>query len=131
MPDRLDTLFALQAALAEMYRTRRPAGFYALPPPARCTTWTRALLHEVCELDDELNWKPWKNPQDLDQNRDRRLDEMADILHFFLQLALDQGFSADDLFAAYQRKHEENRRRQEHDPQYRPTDAPEEDHSPS
>jgi dimeric dUTPase (all-alpha-NTP-PPase superfamily) len=131
MSDRLDALFALQAELAEMYLARRPGGFYSLPPMERCTTWTRALLHEVCELDDELNWKPWKNPQDLAQNRDQRLDEMADILHFFLQLSLDQSFSADELFAAYERKHEENRRRQEQDPRYRPTDGPEEDQTPS
>ncbi len=127
MPDRLDALFAQQKALEQMYVARRSEGFYSLPPMERCTTWTRALLHEVCELDDELNWKPWKNPQDLNQNRERRLDEMADILHFFLQLALDQGFTADDLFAAYQRKHEENRRRQEQDPRYRPTEGTEED----
>jgi hypothetical protein len=131
MTDRWDELFALQTQLAAMYATVRPQGFYSLPPMERCTTWTRALLHEVCELDDELNWKPWKNPQDLAQNRERRLAEMADILHFYLQLALDQDFSADELIAAYRRKHDENRRRQTSDPQYRPTDGPEEDTSPS
>ena len=127
MTDRLDTLFAMQAELAAMYRIHRPVGFYAQEPITRCTTWTRALLHEVCELDDELNWKPWKNPRDLAENSSRRMDEMADILHFFLQLALDQGFSADELFAAYARKHQENRRRQEEDPQYRAPDTPERD----
>lgn len=121
MDDRWEQLFALQAQLAAMYVQRRPGGFYALPPIERTTTWTRALIHEACELDNELNWKPWKNAQDLAQNRDQRLDEMADILHFFLQLALDQGFSADDLFAAYERKHAENQRRQAADPAYRPS----------
>jgi NTP pyrophosphatase (non-canonical NTP hydrolase) len=124
MADRLDDLFALQIDLAEMYRAHRPNGFYAQEPITRCTTWTKALLHEVCELDDALNWKPWKNPQDLAQNSSHRMDEMADILHFFLQLAIDQGFTADDLFAAYQRKHAENRRRQEEDPHYRAPDTP-------
>jgi dimeric dUTPase (all-alpha-NTP-PPase superfamily) len=123
MADRLDDLFTMQAELAEMFRSHRPEGFYAQEPITRCTTWTRALMHEVCELDDELNWKPWKNSQDLAQNSARRMDEMADILHFFLQLALDQGFTADDLFAAYGRKHAENRRRQEEDPLYRAPNA--------
>ncbi|MBA3827202.1 MAG: dUTP diphosphatase [Ktedonobacterales bacterium] len=124
MADRLADLFAMQADLAEMYRAHRPNGFYAQEPITRCTTWTRALLHEVCELDDELNWKPWKNPQDLAQNSPRRIDEMADILHFFLQLAIDQGFTAEDIFAAYSSKHSENRRRQEEDPHYRAPDTP-------
>jgi dimeric dUTPase (all-alpha-NTP-PPase superfamily) len=116
--DRLEMLFALQNELAEMYRRHRPEGFYAQEPITRCTTWTRSLIHEACELEDEFSWKPWKNAKDLDANRERRLDETADILHFFLQLALDQGFSADEIFEAYQRKHAENRRRQESDPAY-------------
>jgi len=44
---------------------------------------------------------------------------MADILHFFMELAIDQDFSPDEVYAAYQEKHEENRRRQEEDPAYR------------
>jgi dimeric dUTPase (all-alpha-NTP-PPase superfamily) len=121
MDDRWATLFALQTQLAEQYHMIRPEGFYAQEPITRCTTWTRALIHEACELDDELNWKPWKNPSDLAETRERRLDETADILHFFLQLSLDQGFTADEIFAAYQRKHSENVRRQQEDPAYRPS----------
>ncbi len=120
--DRWARLFALQDELAQRYRSFRPDGFYSLPPQERCITWTRALIHEACELDDELNWKPWKNPRDLVENRGHRLDETADLLHFLLQLALDQGFSADELFAAYVAKHAENQRRQEADPAYRPID---------
>ena len=47
--------------------------------------------------------------------------EMADILHFVVQLALDQGFSAEDLHLAYVRKNAENRQRQRADPRYRPS----------
>jgi dimeric dUTPase (all-alpha-NTP-PPase superfamily) len=117
--DRWEELFRLQAELAEQYKILRPVGFYAQEPVTRCTMWTRALIHEACELDDELNWKPWKNPKDLDANRERRLDETADLLHFLLQLALDQGFTADELFGAYQKKRMENQRRQYQDPAYR------------
>ncbi len=118
--DLLRDIFARQASLAEFYRSVRPDGFYSWEPRARCATWTRAIVHECCELDNELGWKPWKNGPDLDANRAARLDETADILHFFVQLALDQGFSADELYDAYVRKNAENRRRQQEDPRYRP-----------
>jgi hypothetical protein len=119
---RLADLFERQADLARFYRSVRRGGFYDLEPIARCTTWTRAIVHECCELDDELNWKPWKNARDLADTREARLAEMADILHFYLQLALDQGFSADEIVAAYLRKNAENRERQRTDARYRPSD---------
>jgi hypothetical protein len=118
--DMLRDIFVRQDDLARYYREVRPGGFYSLLPAERCTEWTRAIVHECCELDDELGWKPWKNPPDRQHTRDRRLDEMADILHFFVQLALDQGFSADEIYGAYLKKNAENRRRQEHDSRYRP-----------
>ena len=118
--DMLADVFARQADLASYYRTMRPDGFYSWPPLDRCATWTRAIIHECCELDNELNWKPWKNTRDLAANREDRLFEMADIFHFFVQLALDQGFSANEIYSAYIAKNVENRRRQESDPHYRP-----------
>src|SRR5438270_5888618 len=112
--DRLAEIFARQADLARYYAQVRPEGFYgaSTEPLERCTTWTRAIIHECCELDDELGWKPWKNAPDLAATRETRLLEMADILHFYVQLALDQGFSAEELYTAYVRKNVENRERQ-------------------
>jgi|SRR5579859_1109503 len=118
MTDKLDDIFARQADLSAFYLAVRTDGFYSQEPMTRCTTWTRAIVHECCELDNELNWKPWKNPLDLATNRQDRLMEMADILHFLVQLALDQGFSADEFYRAYLAKNEENRRRQTGDPRY-------------
>jgi hypothetical protein len=118
--DRLKDIFQRQRALADYYHQTRPEGFYSWAPLARCTTWTRSIVHECCELDNELNWKPWKNPQSLDANREQRLMETADILHFVAQLALDQGFSAQELYDAYVAKNEENRERQRSDPRYAP-----------
>ncbi len=119
-PDHLADIFARQAALAEFYREQRPDGFYSWAPLDRCLMWTRSIIHETCELDDELNWKPWKNPRPLAETRAARLDEMADILHFFVQLALDQGFDAQEMYAAYLRKNAANRERQRSDPRYQP-----------
>ena len=119
MPDKLDDIFARQADLSAFYEAMRSDGFYSQEPITRCTTWTRAIVHECCELDNELNWKPWKNAADLASNREARLLEMADILHFLVQLAMDQGFSADELYHAYVTKNEENRSRQTNDPRYK------------
>jgi len=121
--DRLAEIFARQADLARFYREQRPDGFYSWEPIDRCVMWTRAIIHECCELDDELNWKPWKNARPLAETRAARLDEMADILHFVVQLALDQGFDAQELYAAYLRKNAENRTRQQRDSRYRPGQA--------
>lgn len=118
--DMLADVFARQADLARYYQMVRPDGFYSWQPLDRCATWTRAIVHECCELDNELNWKPWKNAGDLSANRQDRLFEMADIFHFFVQLALDQGFSATEIYAAYVAKNDENRRRQRSDPRYQP-----------
>lgn len=118
--DRLEDIFRRQRELADYYRQTRPDGFYSWPPLERCATWTRAIVHECCELDNELNWKPWKNPKSLDANRADRLMETADILHFVIQLALDQGFSAEEIYQAYVTKNEENRERQRSDPRYAP-----------
>ena len=124
MTDKLDDIFARQADLSAFYLAVRTGGFYSQEPMTRCTTWTRAIVHECCELDNELNWKPWKNPRDLTANRQERLMEMADILHFLVQLALDQGFSADELYHAYLAKNAENRSRQTSDPRYKAGQEP-------
>jgi dimeric dUTPase (all-alpha-NTP-PPase superfamily) len=121
--DQLADIFERQRDLSEYYHQTRPDGFYSWRPLDRCTTWTRAIVHECCELDNELNWKPWKNSKSLDANREERLMETADILHFLVQLALDQGFSAEELYHAYVAKNEENRERQRSDPRYAPNSA--------
>lgn len=118
--DRFTEIFAWQEDLARYYARVRPNAFYAyLPPLLKCQTWIHALQHELCELEDEFPWKPWKNQPDAEDTRAARLEEMADILHFFVQLALDQGFDADEVYAAYKAKNRKNRERQQSDPQYR------------
>lgn len=119
--DMLADIFHRQSELAAFYTTVRPDRFYSWPALERCTTWTRSIVHECCELDNELGWKPWKNAPDIEQNRAARLMETADILHFLVQLALDQGFSAEDVYHAYVAKNAENRSRQQSDPRYQPS----------
>lgn len=116
MTDRLGLLFFLQNTLLDFYRQQRPFGFYALPPEQRVLTSTRALIHEIVELEDELQWKPWKNAQPLDQDAIQM--EVADCWFFLLQVTLDLGIDANTLFAMYGQKYRENIRRQQDDPRY-------------
>jgi len=107
--DRLDLLFAQQKMLNDYIRQGRNL------PEADMETWvqryTLAMMSELSELIDEVNFKWWKNPTLV--NPDRVKDEMVDILHFFLSMCLEAGMSPQELFDRYMDKHEENILRQQ------------------
>lgn len=69
-----------------------------------------AMQQEISELRDEFPWKWWKNAKPI--NRENVLEEMIDILHFWLSMANKMGFTADDIWYAYQIKNKKNFRRQ-------------------
>ncbi len=106
--DKLEHVFELQHAFDTDLANRRALDF------SDRAEWVQreimALIVEAGELLQEVNYKWWKDPKPID--RDKILDEMADIFHFFLAACLRMGFSADELYNAYCRKNEENFRRQ-------------------
>ena len=109
--DKLNKIFALQAQLDGDIRQRR-----GLDAPSReneCE-WiqrkTLAMLSELAELLDEVNFKWWKNPKPVDD--DRIKSELVDILHFFVSMCLTAGMDADELFCRYLEKNGENFDRQ-------------------
>lgn len=70
-----------------------------------------ALQVEVSELANATrSFKHWsrKGPE----NKEILLEEYADILHFFLSLGLQLGFSPEETVQAYKKKNEENYKRQ-------------------
>ena len=69
-----------------------------------------ALIDEVMETLRETPWKPWKKQQQL--NNERMREELVDALHFFINLCLTAGMSADDLYEGYMRKNRVNYKRQ-------------------
>ena len=69
-----------------------------------------AMLCEVTELLNEVNYKWWKDPKQ--DNSVRVKEEIVDVLHFFLGICNDAGITADELFYLYMSKNEENRKRQ-------------------
>jgi dimeric dUTPase (all-alpha-NTP-PPase superfamily) len=106
--DKLETIFRLQALFDDELARRRGLDF------ADRGLWVQremtAMMVEACEVLSEVNYKWWKDPREI--SREKVLDEMADILHFFTAACLRMGFTASDLFSAYCAKNRENFRRQ-------------------
>lgn len=70
-----------------------------------------AIISELSEILDEVNFKWWKDPQEIDHERLR--EEIVDVLHFFVSMCLKAGIGPEELFQAYIRKNQENFSRQE------------------
>lgn len=107
--DKLDTIFRMQRALNDDIIARR--GLSDIPDEVWIQRQTLAMLSEMAELLDEVNFKWWKNPKPIDPDAVR--GELVDILHFFVSMCLKAGMDADDLYARYVAKNEENFRRQD------------------
>lgn len=71
---------------------------------------TLAMLSELAELIDEVNFKWWKNEKPVD--KDKVKEELVDILHFFVSMCLKTGMDADELHQRYLDKNKENFARQ-------------------
>lgn len=71
---------------------------------------TLAMMSELAELIDEVNFKWWKNPKDIAVDNVR--DELVDILHFFVSMCIKSGMDENELFERYKNKNEENFKRQ-------------------
>ncbi|NMB01201.1 MAG: dUTPase [Firmicutes bacterium] len=70
-----------------------------------------AIISELSEILDEVNFKWWKDAKEIDQ--ERLTEEIVDVLHFFISMCLKAGIGPDELYHAYVRKNQENFSRQE------------------
>ena len=102
--DRLKKIFDMQHELAVKMPS---AGDTCSERVANLCT---ALIHEGIELQRLTDWKWWKQPTKL--NTADASDELADIVHFVIQIALELGMDEDDLLKAYERKNTINHERQ-------------------
>ncbi len=110
MPDRLDTLFAMQDQL----NRRIGIDVSQLTDDDRVhwvLNYCRAMGQELAELTDSVPWKWWAKYQEFDKQN--CCVEIVDMLHFLISLAQVMGMSADDVFNAYVKKHEVNFARQD------------------
>ncbi len=106
--DKLDKIFYMQKALNDDIAERRNLD------RSDKSEWlqrlTLAMMSEMAELIDEVNFKWWKNPKPLDDEKIKY--EIVDILHFFVSMCLTSGMDSDELFRLYLNKNKENFDRQ-------------------
>jgi dimeric dUTPase (all-alpha-NTP-PPase superfamily) len=106
--DKLDTIFTMQQKLNEDIRERRNLPNYS------SEEWVQkhamAMVAELSEVLDEVNYKWWKKPKEL--NQAALQEELVDVFHFFLSMCLEAGMTAEDLYRVYLDKNKENFDRQ-------------------
>ena len=105
--DKLEKIFEMQKLLDDDIEARRNLDFTT-------EEWMQkevlAMLSELSEVLDEVNFKWWKNKKPLETDALR--GELVDILHFFVSMCIRSGMDADELFARYIEKNKENFDRQ-------------------
>jgi len=106
--DKLEAIFALQKRFDDFVAESR--GLDKSNPEKWIQRTVLAMISELSELLDEVNFKWWKNPKPVDH--DALKGELVDILHFYISMCLTAGITADELFSAYRQKNEENFARQ-------------------
>ncbi len=106
--DKLETIFQLQKQLNDDISDRRGLG------RMEGAEWIQknvlAMVSELGELLNEVNFKWWKNERPID--RDAACEEMVDVLHFFVSMCCCIGMDAQELFERYIEKNKENFDRQ-------------------
>lgn len=105
--DKLEKIFEMQKLLDDDIAARRHLTYST-------EEWMQkevlAMLSELSEVLDEVNFKWWKNKKPL--NSDALRSELVDILHFFVSMCIRSGMDADELFERYVEKNKENFDRQ-------------------
>ena len=106
--DKLEHIFELQKGFQDKLKSERGLAFST-------EEWlqkqTLAMISELAELLEEVNFKWWKNPHEL--SRENIHEELSDILHFFISMCIESGMTADDLYNVYVGKNKENHARQD------------------
>lgn len=106
--DKLETIFDMQERLNRDIAERR--GLDTSSSEEWIQRNVLAMLSELSEVLDEVNFKWWKNPKPLD--RAALKGELVDVLHFFVSMCITSGMDADELFELYIKKNKENFDRQ-------------------
>ena len=107
--DKLDSIFEMQRGFQD--KLKRERHLDGIPMEEWLQKQTLAMVSELAELLEEVNFKWWKNPHEL--NADSIHEELADILHFYISMCIESGMTAEDLYRVYAGKNKENFDRQD------------------
>ena len=107
--DKLEHIFDLQKCFQDQLKRERRLEH--ISPEEWLQKQTLAMISELAELLEEVNFKWWKNPHEF--NLAAVHEELSDILHFFVSMCIEAGMSADDLYNMYVGKNRENVKRQD------------------
>jgi dimeric dUTPase (all-alpha-NTP-PPase superfamily) len=69
------------------------------------------MIEEMTEATNTLKNKPWKQSE-VPTDQTHFYEELADSFHFFIELCITAGLTAEDLARMYHRKHAVNKFRQ-------------------
>lgn len=79
--------------------------------PEHVSTYVREVIlcatDELHEVLAEVHWKPWKQQRGI-KNRDNYREELADVLHFVIDLYLAAGLTSKEMVEDYMSKHDTN-----------------------
>jgi dimeric dUTPase (all-alpha-NTP-PPase superfamily) len=106
--DKLDVIFNMQKQFDDELIEKRH--LHDISPEIWIQKEVLAMVSELAELLEEVNFKWWKNPKPVNSNRVK--EELVDILHFFTSMCLKVGMTADELYEMYLLKNKENFDRQ-------------------
>ena len=106
--DKLDELFMLQKEFDSYLEENRNISGISLDE------WVQkgviALIAELIEVVNEVNYKWWKNPFEIDKSKLK--EEMIDVLHFYISTCMKIGITPDEVLELYKAKTTENKLRQ-------------------
>lgn len=108
--DKLDELFMMQKALNDDISASRNLGSQEIGKDVWIQRQTLAMVSELAEVLDEVNFKWWKNPKEI--NDANLKEEIVDLWHFLLSMSLTAGMTAEELSEIYKHKNQENFDRQ-------------------
>jgi len=106
--DRLEKIFEMQKMLNDDIRIKR--NLDGISKEEWIQKQTLAMISELSELLDEVNFKWWKNKKKVNEQLVK--EELVDILHFFVSMCLVYDMDAEELFSMYMDKNKENFDRQ-------------------
>ncbi|MDR3185421.1 MAG: dUTPase [Christensenellaceae bacterium] len=106
--DKFDVIFELQKRFDNEIVEKR--GLEGITPDEWIQKEVLAMLSELSELLDEVNFKWWKNKKEI--NYDNVKEELIDILHFFVSSCIKVGMTSKETYLRYIEKNKENFKRQ-------------------